>query len=123
MDHTKPTEIEYITSFEDLSNKPKTKLLKKRTLAESHQPNPESIVGPDVKKKPKVDYDEIILDNLPKAELYERSLMHRDIINHSNILLLTQIIPYKSNPYITIKSPLINNKTNKSFKISGKLSS
>ena len=88
MDPTKPIDKEYITSFEDLSDQPKTKLLKKRTLAESHQPNPESIVGPDVKKKPKIDYDELILDNLPKAELYERSLMHRDIINHSNILPL-----------------------------------
>lgn len=32
--------------------------------------------------------EEIILDNLPKGELYERSLMHRDIINHGKTKLI-----------------------------------
>ena len=80
---SKPEDKEFITSFEEIKPKTVSKVLKKRNLKELTDPDPDAVVGPDVKKKPKVDFDEIVLDNLPKAELYERSLMHRDIINHS----------------------------------------
>ena len=79
----KSTDKEFITSFEDDGEKPHGKILKKRTFKEIKETDPEAPVGPDIKKKPKFDFDEIVLENLPKAELYERSLMHRDIINHS----------------------------------------
>ena len=48
------------------------------------------MVGPDVNKKPKsnkwqwivVDEYSVVLDNLPLAELYERSYMHKEAVNH-----------------------------------------
>lgn len=88
MDESKPIieAKEFINSFEEITPKKVTNVIKKRTFTKSKDPaDPDSIVGPDLKKKPKIDFDEIILDNLPKSELYERSLMHRDIINHSNL--------------------------------------
>lgn len=83
---------EYITSF-DFPNEKSSKnskgseINKKRAFKETDK-DAEVPVGPDIKKKPKIELDEIILDNLPKAELYERSLMHRDIINHGKKYLI-----------------------------------
>lgn len=48
----------------------------------------EDIIGPlpseavKVKKKKILEYEHIYLDNLPSAEAYEKSYMHRDIITH-----------------------------------------
>lgn len=81
---SKPGSKEYIQNFEE-SKPPPPQLLKKRPLSELKTQGMDAIVGPDTTKKPKIDFEEVILDNLPKAELYERSLMHRDIINHGKI--------------------------------------
>lgn len=82
---------EFITSFEFETPKSETlakssaKNPAKRTFSQANSQEDGSFVGPDVRKKPKQELDEILLENLPKAELYERSLMHRDIVNHGNL--------------------------------------
>jgi len=99
---------EFITSFEVEKSKISNKVLKKRNLTELTVSDPDSIVGPDLKKKPKFDFDEIILDNLPKGELYERSLMHRDIINHSTTKFLINIFFYILRKFLLPRSPILS---------------
>lgn len=43
-------------------------------------PMPEEAVKP--KRKKVLDYEKVYLDNLPNAEAYEKSYMHRDVISH-----------------------------------------
>lgn len=76
-------EKEFILDFHYENKEKKENITKnKKRKIQEIQHNESDIVGPDIKKKPKLELEELILDNLPKAELYERSLMHRDIINH-----------------------------------------
>lgn len=83
---------EFITSFDFEASKSATVVKSsaqnpaKRTFSQANSQDNSSFVGPDARKKPKQELDEILLENLPKAELYERSLMHRDIVNHGKLL-------------------------------------
>jgi hypothetical protein len=43
-------------------------------------------IGPNPTFKLKVTAKEIIIDQLPSSKHYEKSFMHRDIVNQSNLL-------------------------------------
>lgn len=53
------------------------------------------MIGPDVIKRPKLDIIEVILENLPCADLYERSYMHKE-----NLIIV--LASSKSNYIITV---------------------
>lgn len=56
---------------------PRTKKRKKGGRDE-----PEELIGPDLRKLKKLEYHDLLLENLPSAEQYERSFMHREIVNN-----------------------------------------
>jgi peptidylprolyl isomerase domain and WD repeat-containing protein 1 len=59
---------------------------KRPTEAEDDEDSDDGWIGPTlgeaapVKKKKNLPFESVYLDNLPKAETYERSYMHRDVI-------------------------------------------
>lgn len=59
----------------------------KRTLENDDSDDSDNLVGPlpqptAVKKRKVLPHENLYLDNLPSAEGYERSYMHRDTISH-----------------------------------------
>lgn len=62
---------------------------KRRISAEGPGEGEEEVIGPmpasaakGAKKRKVLEYEKIYLSNLPSAEMYERSYMHRDVITH-----------------------------------------
>jgi peptidylprolyl isomerase domain and WD repeat-containing protein 1 len=75
-------QVTFIQDFESpVFREKKKKVIKNRISQEAQIKESEEMVGPDLTKKPKITYLDIISENLPTSELYERSLMHRENIN------------------------------------------
>jgi len=83
--------INQITSFEAKTDINQTQiednnepyLLKKALQAKNNkQQSDEVMVGPAVKRFDNVTIKELAFENLPSAKFYERSYMHKDIVNH-----------------------------------------
>ncbi|XP_067125124.1 LOW QUALITY PROTEIN: peptidylprolyl isomerase domain and WD repeat-containing protein 1 [Centruroides vittatus] len=61
---------------------------KRKEVEEDGDSDSEDIIGPlpseaaKVKKRKVLEYEHVYLDNLPSAEAYEKSYMHRDIVTH-----------------------------------------
>eukprot|EP00002_Diphylleia_rotans_P015694 TRINITY_DN303_c0_g4_i3.p1 TRINITY_DN303_c0_g4~~TRINITY_DN303_c0_g4_i3.p1 ORF type:complete len:126 (-),score=34.16 TRINITY_DN303_c0_g4_i3:107-484(-) len=47
-----------------------------------HEDEDISVQKPPAKKKKVLDHEQIFLDALPSATMYEKSYMHRDIVSH-----------------------------------------
>ncbi|XP_023222457.1 peptidylprolyl isomerase domain and WD repeat-containing protein 1-like [Centruroides sculpturatus] len=61
---------------------------KRKEVEDDGDSDSEDIIGPlpseaaKVKKRKVLEYEHVYLDNLPSAEAYEKSYMHRDIVTH-----------------------------------------
>lgn len=85
---TENPEAKEITSFDidpivtQDSNLPKKEPYLIKKALENHKPSTEQLVGPAIKRFEKVTVKELATENLPCAKFYERSYMHKDVINH-----------------------------------------
>jgi len=57
--------------------------LKKRTQKANNLKNVqiEDLVGPDIRKIPKLTESQLHLEDMPSSDMYEKSYMHRDTLD------------------------------------------